>query len=205
MKMEERMEKGYIWHNSKAYLKHQAEVRDLAYEFNNSKPTEKEKRDELLKKMFAYVGEGVFVAQPIMLANGALTTIGDGTYINSNLTLVDDYRITIGKNCLFAPNVTITTTGHPIHPDLRGLGMVSFPVTIEDNVWVGTNAVIHPGVTIGEGSVIGSGSVVTKDIPPHVVAAGVPCRVIRQITDRDREYYYHDRRVDELPDEQEDM
>lgn len=201
MTMDEKMDKGYLWWDSEEYLEHQAYVRDLAWEFNHSKPTEKEKRQELLKKMFGHVGEGVFVAQPLYLARGELVSIGEGTYINSNLTLVDDYKVTIGKRCLFAPNVTITTTGHPVHKDLRGLGMYSFPVEIQDDVWIGCNVVIHPGVTIGEGSVIGSGSVVTKDIPAGVVAAGVPCKVIREITDHDKEYYYHDLKVADLPQE----
>lgn len=201
MTMDERMDKGYLWWDSEEYLEHQAYVRDLAWEFNNSKPTEGEKRQELLKKMLGHVGEGVFVAQPLYLARGELVSIGEGTYINSHLTLVDDYKVTIGKRCLFAPNVTITTTGHPVHKDLRGLGMYSFPVEIKDDVWLGCNVVIHPGVTIGEGSVIQSGSVVTKDIPAGVIAGGVPCKVIREITDRDKEYYYHDLKVADLPQE----
>ncbi len=199
MTMDERIEKGYTWHDTDEYLENQARIRDLAWEFNNSKPTEKEKRNELLKQMLGHVGEHVFIAQPFHLARGQLVSIGDGTYINHNLTLVDDYKVTIGKRCLFAPNVTITTTGHPVHKDLRGLGMYSFPVEIKDDVWLGCNVVIHPGVTIGEGSVIGSGSVVTHDIPAGVVAAGVPCKVIREITDRDKEYYYHDLKVADLP------
>ncbi len=201
MTLEERMGKGYLWWDTEEYLENQARVRDLAYEFNHSRPSEKQQRTELLKQMFHHVGENVFVAQPLTLANGRGVTIGEGTYINSNLTLIDDYKITIGKNCLFAPNVTITTTGHPVHPDLRSMGMYSFPVEIKDNVWLGCNVVIHPGVTIGENSVIGSGSVVTKDIPANVIAAGVPCKVIREITDRDKEYYYHDLKVADLPQE----
>ena len=203
MTLDEKMEKGYLWWDTEEYLENQRRIRDLAWEFNNSKPTEQEKRNELLKQMLGHVGEHVFVAQPFSLARGQLVSIGDGTYINSNLTLVDDYKVTIGKNCLFAPNVTITTTGHPVHKDLRGLGMYSFPVEIKDHVWIGCNVVIHPGVTIGEGSVIGSGSVVTKDIPAGVVAAGVPCKVIREITDHDKEYYYHDLKVADLPQEEE--
>ena len=97
---------------------------------------------------------------------------------------------------LFAPNVTISTTGHPAHPELRTQGMYSFPVTIGDNVWIGSGAIILPGVTIGENSIIGAGSVVTHDIPANVIAFGAPCKVQREITDRDKEFYYRQYRVD---------
>lgn len=201
MTMEEKMARGYLWEDTKEYLENQTRIRELVYKFNFSRPEEAELRNQLLHQMLGYVGKEVFIAQPFSLARGNQVRIGDGTYINSNLTLVDDYKVTIGKNCLFAPNVTITTTGHPVHPELRSKGMYSFPVEIKDNVWIGCNVVIHPGVTIGENSVIGSGSVVTKDIPANVVAVGVPCKVQRQITDLDREYYYHDLPVSQLPKE----
>ncbi len=131
-----------------------------------------------------------------MVAVGKTVTLGDNVYINSNLTLMDDYKITIGNGVLIAPNVVITTTGHPVHHSLRTHGeMYSFEVTIKDNVWIGSNVVICPGVTIGENSVIGAGSIVLRDVPANCVAAGNPCRVLREITDRDLEYYYKDLRV----------
>ena len=125
-------------------------------------------------------------------------SIGSGTYINSNITFVDDYKITIGEGCLIAPNVTLCTTGHPVHPKLRQNGaMYSYPITIGNHVWIGSNVVVMPGITIGDNSVVGAGSIVTKDIPANVVAFGNPCRVIREITDEDMEFYYKDRKVDE--------
>ena len=169
---------------------------ELMYDFNHLRPSQVKEREEIARKLFGHVGENVFIRPPVTLARGTLVSIGDGSYINANLTLVDDYKVTIGKNCLFAPNVTISTTGHPAHPELRTAGMYSFPVTIGDNVWIGSGAVILPGVTIGENSIIGAGSVVTRDIPANVIAFGVPCRVQREITERDREYYYRDYRVD---------
>ena len=121
----------------------------------------------------------------------------DNTYINSNLTLVDDYIINIGSGVLMAPNVTISATGHPVHYKLRPHGeMYSFPVTIGDNVWIGSGTIIMPGVTIGSNSVIGAGSIVTKDIPADCIAVGNPCKVLREITDDDLIYYYKNRRVD---------
>lgn len=192
----EKMAKGYLWGDTEEYLEEQRVKQELMYDFNHLRPSQSKEREEIMRKLFGHVGENVFVRPPVTLARGTLVSIGDGTWINSNLTLVDDYKVTIGKNCLFAPNVTISTTGHPAHPDLRTAGMYSFPVTIGDNVWIGSNVVILPGVTIGENSVIGAGSVVTKDIPANVIAFGAPCKVQREINDRDREYYYHDYRVD---------
>ena len=134
---------------------------------------------------------------PLTLAFGKTVSIGDNTYINSNLTLVDDYIINIGSGVLMAPNVTISATGHPVHYKLRPHGeMYSFPVTIGDNVWIGSGTIIMPGVTIGSNSVIGAGSIVTKDIPADCIAVGNPCKVLREITDDDLIYYYKNRRVD---------
>lgn len=201
MTMDERMKKGYLWMDTGEYLEEQARAKDLMYEFNHTRPSEEKKRNEIMKKLFGSVGDPVWIMQPITLARGKYVHIGSGTYINSNLTLVDDYEITIGEECLIAPNVTICTTGHPVHPELRKHGeMYSFPVKIGNKVWIGAGAVIMPGVTIGDCAVIGAGSVVTKDIPANVVAFGNPCKVYREITDRDKEYYYHDLRVDQMPD-----
>ena len=124
----------------------------------------------------------------IHFAYGCNTTVGDHFYSNFNLTVVDDVSVTIGNCVMCAPNVTISTTGHPVHPYYRTRGAhFSLPIVIEDNVWIGANVAIMPGVTIGKNSVIGAGSVVTRDIPANVVAFGTPCRVIRPITDADLE------------------
>lgn len=171
--------------------------KELMYDFNHARPYEEEKRKELLKQMFGRIGKNPWIEPPIYFSYGSNIFIGDNFYANFNFTIVDDYTVTIGDNVLIAPNVTITVTGHPVHHELRKSGeMYSFPVTIEDNVWIGSNVVINPGVTIGKNSVIGAGSVVTKDIPPNVVAVGIPCKVLKEITDRDKEYYYRDLRVE---------
>lgn len=167
--------------------------KELMYDFNNTRPSEEKKRIDLIYKMFGKVGKNPWIEPPIRFAYGSNIFIDDCFYANFNFTIVDDHTVTIGDNVLIAPNVTISVTGHPVHHELREKGeMFSFPVTIENNVWIGSNVVINPGVTIGENSVIGAGSVVTKDIPANVVAAGVPCKVIREITDRDKAYYYKD-------------
>lgn len=196
MTMDEKMEKGLLWTDTGDYLEEQSRAKSLMYEFNLLHPSKKAERIKMLPEIFASVGKDVWIEPPIALARGKTVTIGEATYINSNLTLVDDYKISIGNHCLIAPNVTIATTGHPVHAALRPKGeMYSFPVTIGNNVWIGCTVVILPGVTIGDNSVIGAGSVVTKSIPANVIAFGNPCRVIREITDRDREYYYHDLKV----------
>lgn len=173
--------------------------KELMYDFNNTRPSEEGKRIELIRQMFGKVGKNPWIEPPVHFAYGRNIFIGDNFYANFNFTIVDDYTVKIGDNVLIAPNVTISVTGHPVHRDLRKNGeMYAFPVTIGDYVWVGSNVVINPGVTIGENSVIGAGSVVTRDIPPNVVAAGVPCRVLREIDDRDKEYYYRDLKVEQV-------
>jgi galactoside O-acetyltransferase len=170
--------------------------KELMYEFNHTRPSEIDKRMALMKQMFGKVGNDVWIEPPIYFAYGSNISIGDNVYINFNLTVVDDYKVFIGNGVLIAPNVTITVTGHPVHYEVRPHGeMYAFPVVIEDNVWLGIGVIVHPGVTIGRNSVIGSGSVVTKDIPADVVAVGNPCKVLRKITERDKEYYYKDLKV----------
>ena len=118
-------------------------------------------------------------------------------YANFNLTLVDDTDIFVGDSVMFGPNVTVATAGHPINPDLRrDVAQYNIPVHIGNNVWIGANSVILPGITIGDNSVIGAGSVVTKDIPANVVAVGNPCKVLREIGDHDKEYYYKTKKID---------
>lgn len=173
------------------------------YDYNMTRPSEGKKREELLKSMFAEIGEGCYIEPPLH-SNwaGKHVHFGNNVYANFNLTLVDDTDIYVGDKVMFGPNVTVATAGHPIEPHLRDLQMqFNIPVHIERNVWIGANSVILPGVTIGENTVIGAGSVVTKDIPANVVAVGNPCRMLRSIGERDREYYFKDRRIDvEIPE-----
>ncbi|MGG0825071.1 sugar O-acetyltransferase [Paenibacillus turicensis] len=171
----------------------------LCFEINQLHPDETEKRSLLLKQLFGSIGENVWVEPPIRMAYGSNTTVGSNVYINFNLTIIDDYKVTIGNNVMFGPNVTIAVTNHPVHPDLRREGdMYALPVVIEDHVWIGSGAIILPGVTIGKGCVIGAGAIVTKDIPANVIAVGNPCRVLREITDNDRTYYYKNMRTDQV-------
>lgn len=159
-----------------------------------------EKRAEIpgrLKELLGKTGENVWIEAPFHCDYGWNIEVGENFFANYNLTILDVGKVTIGNNAQIAPNVSIYTAGHPIHPDSRNSGYeYGIPVTIGDNVWIGGNAVILPGVTIGNNVVIGAGSVVSKDLPDNVIAVGSPCRVIREITEDDRKYYYKDREFD---------
>ena len=170
---------------------------DRLYDFNHTRPTEMDKRQALMKEMFAEIGENCYIEPPFH-ANwgGKHVHFGKNVYANFGLTMVDDTHIYVGDYTLFAPNVVVATAGHPIDPELRAKGLqYNAAVHIGKNCWIGAGALIMPGVTIGDNTVIGAGSVVTKDIPSGVVAVGNPCRVMREITERDREVYFKDKRV----------
>ena len=167
------------------------------YDFNQTRPSELEKRTAMLKDMFAEVGEGCYIEPPLH-ANfgGKFVHFGSWVYANYNLTLVDDTHIYVGDDTMFGPNVTIATAGHPIAPELRCRGLqYNMPVRIGRNCWLGAGVIVLPGVTIGDNVVIGAGSIVTKDIPSNVVAVGNPCRVLREVGEKDREFYFRDRRI----------
>ena len=170
--------------------------KELQYDFNNSRPSEFEKRDAIMRKMFASVGENCYIEPPFYANWGCNIHIGDNFYANFSLTIVDDTDVYIGNNVMIAPNVILTTGTHPIAPELREKTyQYNMPIHIGDRVWIGAGSVILPGVTIGNDSVIGAGSIVTKDIPSGVVAVGNPCRVMREISERDYEFYYKDRKI----------
>ena len=194
-----RMEEGRLYlPMDESITEKQFACMELMYEYNATHSSEEKKRQELLKKMLAEVGEDCYIEAPFYSNwGGSHVHFGKNVYANFNFTAVDDGHIYIGDYVMIAPNVTIATAAHPVEPSLRRQAMqYNVDVHIGNNVWIGAGAVILPGVTIGENSVIGAGSVVTKDIPANVVAVGNPCRVLREIGERDREYYYRDRKID---------
>ena len=171
---------------------------DKLYDFNMTRPTQLELRQQMLQQMFAEIGEGCYIEPPLH-ANfgGKFVHFGKWIYANYNLTLVDDTHIYVGDDTMFGPNVTLATAGHPINPELRGRGLqFNMPIRIGKRCWLGAGVIVMPGVTIGDDTVIGAGSVVTKDIPSGVVAVGNPCRVLRSVGAHDRAYYYKDRKID---------
>lgn len=190
-------------HNGEIYFSHeqvlvdeQTQCLEILYDYNQTRPSEVEKRKEILSRFFAQMGEDCYIEPPLRANWGRHTYLGKQVYANFNLTLVDDTTIRIGDYVMIAPNVTIATASHPIEPELRKrVGQFNMPVTIGNNVWIGAGSVVLPGVTIGDNTVIGAGSVVTKDIPANVVAVGNPCRVMREIGAHDREFYYKELRL----------
>ncbi|CAH1206634.1 galactoside O-acetyltransferase [Vibrio harveyi] len=184
--------------NDEALAAMQTECLETLYDYNQTRPSEGEKRSNILNHLLASVGKNCYIEPPLRANWGCHTHLGDNVYANFNLTLVDDTHIYIGDHVMIGPNVTIATAGHPIDPELRrDIAQFNIPVHIGNNVWIGANSVVLPGVTIGENSVIGAGSVVTKDIPANVVAVGNPCRVLREIGKHDKEFYFRDRKVEQ--------
>lgn len=169
--------------------------------FNQTSPEDVMKRMDAMKELFGQEIKA-WIEPPFYCCYGYNITIGEGSYVNFNCNFVDDGKIFIGKKVMFGPGVTIATVGHPIHPDLREY-MYAVPVCIGDNCWIGAGVTICPGVSIGENTVIGAGSVVIKDIPANCVAAGNPCKVIREIDGRDKKYFYKDREITERDLEEE--
>ena len=170
---------------------------DKLYDFNMTRPSELDKRAKMLKEMFAEIGEDCYIEPPFHSNwGGHHVHFGKSVYANFGLTMVDDTHIYVGDYTMFGPNVIVATAGHPILPELREKAyQYNMPVHIGRNCWIGAGALILPGVTIGDNTVIGAGSVVTKDIPSNVVAVGNPCKVIREIGEHDRAFYFKDRKI----------
>lgn len=197
--MIERMQGGRLYYCSDERLQaEQMQRMDKVFAFNQLPPSHLEEKAALLREMFAEIGENCYLETPFFSNwGGKHVHFGNNVYANFNLTLVDDGDIYVGDSVMMGPNVVLATAGHPVEPGLRRkVAQFNLPIHIGANVWLGAGCIVLPGVTIGENSIIGAGSVVTKDIPANVVAVGNPCRVLRPIGPRDREYYYRDRPVD---------
>lgn len=182
------MEKG-LWYDANydlELLEMRNQADDLCFEFNNIRPRFEKERQRILKKLMPDLGENVSVLAPINADYGTLTRIGDETFINHNAYFMDGGTITIGSHCSIGPNCGLYTANHPLLAQERNQGYeTARPIVIEDNVWIGADVTILPGVTIGAGSVIGAKSLVNKDIPDHVLAVGNPCKVLRKISEKD--------------------
>lgn len=203
MNQKERMLAGLPY---KAWLDGLKEEREAAqlkvYEYNHLRPDEHERRNTLIRSILGKTGKEIHMEAPFHCDYGSNIEVGEQFYANFNCTILDVGKVIIGNNVMFAPNVSLYTAGHPIHHIPRNAGYeYGIAITIGDNVWIGGNVVVTPGVTIGSNVVIGAGSVVTKDIPDNVIAVGNPCRVLRAITEDDRPYFYKDQVFDITADD----
>ena len=199
MRMKDKLHTGQLYlPTDEAIMAEQLTYLEKLYDFNATRPLEQEKRAKMLQEMFAEIGEDCYIEPPLHSNwGGHHVHFGKCVYANFNLTLVDDTHIYIGDYTMFGPNVTVATAGHPILPELRCQGyQYNAEVHIGKNCWIGAGAIILPGITIGDNVVIGAGSVVTTDLPSNVVAVGNPCRVLREVGEQDRKYYYKDRKID---------
>ena len=160
----------------------------------NSLPFGNPFRERIFKKLFKNYGENNVIKDNFVCNFGSNISIGDNCYFNHGVTILDSFEVEIGNNVFLAPNVVISAVTHPLVAEKRR-ELIIKKVTIEDDVWIGTGAVILPGVRIGDNSVIGAGSIVTKDIPSDVVAVGNPCKVLRDISEKDRIYYYKNKEI----------
>lgn len=196
--IQEKMHDGSLYiPNDKDLMQYQLERLEKLYEYNQTRPLEQEKRSKMLKEMFAEIGEGCYIEPPFHSNfGGKHVHFGKMVYANFNLTLVDDTHIYVGDYTMFGPNVTVATAGHPILPELREQGyQYNMPIHIGKCCWIGAGAIILPNISIGDNVVIGAGSVVTKDLPSNVVAVGNPCKILRELNDHDKEYYFKHRKI----------
>lgn len=198
MNQKERMLSGLPY---KAWLDGLSEERfackEKIYEFNLLPPKEHAKAQKLLKELLGKTGKTLLIETPFHCDYGWNIEVGENFYANYNLTILDVGKVTFGDNVMIAPNVSIYTAGHPLHPETRNSGYeYGIPITIGNNVWIGGNTIILPGVTIGNNVVIGAGSVVSKDIPDNMIAVGNPCKILRKITEEDRKYYFKKQEFD---------
>ena len=181
--------------SDKELFEERLHAQKTCFDFNNISPELITERHDLIRRILGSVSSEFYIQPPFQCDYGYNIHLGNHFYSNYNLTILDCAEVRIGDHVMIAPNVSIFTAGHPIDANKRNEEWeYAIPVTIGNNVWIGGNSVINPGVSIGDNSVIGSGSVVTRDIPSNVIAAGNPCKVIREITKADEDFYFKDRR-----------
>lgn len=178
--------------NYDAHLKgERLECIEKCFDYNHMRPSKKEERRAFLKTFLGYVGEHVTIEQPFHCDYGYNIEVGDNFFMNYNGVILDCAKVTFGDNVFIAPNCGFYCAGHPLDVEQRNQGLeYAYPITVGNNVWIGANVAVLPGVTIGDNTVIAAGSVVNKDIPSGVIAAGNPCKVIREITEEDKNKYW---------------
>ena len=196
MNEEDRINAGVLFYaEAPELVEKKSRAHRLNIEYNMTFESDAEKRKKIISSLLGEFGEGGVLQGPIFFHYGVHTKIGRNFFANFNFVVQDDAEVTIGDNCMFGPNVTIVTPAHPLLPEERrelntatGERKVlcyAKPVHIGSDCWFGASVTVCPGVTIGDGCAIGAGAVVTKDIPPRTFAVGVPCKVVRELTDAD--------------------
>ncbi len=171
----------------KELIKDRYKAKDICFKYNNLKPSDFENKDRIIKKLFAKTGEQIIVEQNFWCDYGYNIFVGENFYMNHNCIVLDGAKVEFGDNVFIAPNCGFYTAGHPLDYETRNKGLeYAKPIKVGNNVWIGGNVIVLPGVTIGDNTIIGAGSIVTKDIPSNVVAVGNPCKVIRPITQADK-------------------
>ena len=188
----EKAQAGYLYdaNYDKEIVEARTKCADLCYEFNNCKPSDTARQNELLHQILGEIKGDIVVTTPFYCDYGFHISVGNNFYTNHNCTILDGAKVTFGDNVFIAPNCVFSTAGHAIDAEQRGAGLeIALPIKVGNNVWIGTNVSVLPGVTIGDNTIIGAGSVVNKDIPSNVIAVGNPCRVMREITEEDKHKY----------------
>lgn len=193
MTEKEKAQKGYLYNavNDTALVEERIKCKDLCFQYNGLRPSMKEARTTLMKEIMGKTKGAFFIEQPFWCDYGYNIEIGENFFANHNCIILDGAKVTFGDNVFIAPNCGFYTAGHPIDSEQRNQGLeYAYPITVGNNVWIGAHVLILPGVTIGDEVVIGAGSVVNKDIPAGVIVAGNPCKVLREITENDKEKYW---------------
>lgn len=168
--------------------RHQCKI--MCFEYNTTHPEQAARREEIMRKLLAKTGKAFLIEPPFYCDYGYNIEIGEGFFANMNLVILDGAKVTFGDNVFIAPNCGFYTAGHPLDAEQRNKGLeYAYPITVGNNVWFGAHVAVMPGVTIGDNTVIGAGSIVTRDIPSGVIAVGNPCRVVREITEEDKNKY----------------
>lgn len=183
---------GYLYdaNNDEDIIEDRIRCMDFCYEFNHCKPSDLSKQQKIMKKLLGKINGDFVINAPFFCDYGSNIEVGNNFFANYNCTILDAAKVTFGDSVFIAPNCVITTSGHAFDREQRANGLeIALPITIGNDVWIGANVSILPGVTIGNNVIIGAGSVVNKDIPDGVIAAGVPCKVIRKISKEDKHKY----------------
>ncbi|MHA6528755.1 sugar O-acetyltransferase [Paenibacillus sp. BAC0078] len=199
MTEKEKAQKGLLYdnNNDKQLVEERLQAKELCYDYNHLRPSRIAEREAMIRELFAKTGTKFLIEQPFLCDQGYNIEIGENFYCNHNCVMLDAAKVTFGDNVFIAPNVGFYTAGHPLDAEQRNQGLeIAYPITVGNNVWIGGGVSVLPGVSIGDNTVIGAGSVVTRDIPSGVIAAGNPCRVIREITEADKDKYPRDGKAD---------